>query len=754
MSDNREIITLTDGRYVSVEAYAEHTFRVRMSAAPDFEEPLMVRYGILQPPATADFDLARRDADATTVLSTPAAALHVDRRDGRVTLFDEENRELLQQVEPPRSSHEHGFRAAFSLNENERIYGLGDETRDRLEKRGRFADMWVRNVASYAPLSNLMSTRGYGLIVNSTRRHYLDAGHERSDRLAVGAWRGELDYFIVAGETLPALLNRITAVTGKPTLLPLWGYGLTFVCHTQANARDVLEDAANFRRHEIPCDLIGLEPGWMETHYDTSVDKTWSRDRFWMPRWMKGERKWDTWVGGLKHMGFKLSLWLCCEYDLTAAEEDDAGDDRDEATDWHPDAVELDEHIAHPSRYMDTITKPDSPWFDHLKPFVDQGADAFKMDAAFQVNNHPDRLYRNGRTDADMHNLNLTLLNKQMSEGFRDHTGRRAMIYSSGAYLGIQQYASTWAGDTGGGPKPLTSILNHGLSGHSNASCDMDVQTAGGIHAGFLMPWSQINSWASWKQPWYQTPLRHAMLRDYARLRYRLLPYIYSCAHEANRTGMPVMRAMPLAYPEDPRSDQLLQQYLFGPFFLTCAFADALYLPAGTWTDYWTGRTVHGPADWTEAPPENRGGPLFVKAGAIIPMAPVMQYVGEKQWNPITLDIFPGEESAFTLFEDDGATFAFRDGEIAETRMWCKASENEISLDISPRSGRYGGMPSERTYELIVHLDREPAGATCNDRPLQNASFDSQAGVFRASVTEDKERRAPCRVRIALPVRS
>ena len=115
---------------------------------------------------------------------------------------------------------------------------------------------------------------------------------------------------------------------------------------------------------------------------------------------------------------------------------------------------------------------------------MDDGAQAFKMDGANQVLFHPDRKWRNGMDDAEMHNLYPVLLAKQMSRGYGDYTGRRAMIYTACGYAGTQQYAATWAGDTGGGEKPLVSLLNHGLSGHSNTSCDMQVYASSRSRAG------------------------------------------------------------------------------------------------------------------------------------------------------------------------------------------------------------------------------------------------------------------------------
>ena len=248
--------------------------------------------------------------------------------------------------------------------------------------------------------------------------------------------------------------------------------------------------------------LVGLEPGWMERNYDYSTQKKWHPERFYIPYW--GPKGPHTFLGAAERLGFKMSLWLCCDYDLSFEEERRAGGSVEKTAEtkgFHPDDFERDEHFGHGAVRMDKLTKPEEPWFEHLKAFVDQGVSAFKMDGSLQVNEHPDRRWGNGMDDEEMHNLYPTLLNKQMSLGFQEHTGRRAMIYSSGGYAGIQRYAATWAGDTGGGPKSLVSILNHGLSGHSNASCDMEVFSPEGIHFGFLQPWSQVCSWAYWRHP-------------------------------------------------------------------------------------------------------------------------------------------------------------------------------------------------------------------------------------------------------------
>ena len=728
-------VTLGQGGVMRIQAITPGVFRIRLGGDGSFAEPGLIRYGIVRNDWPA-LEVEVEQTDGEITLQTEQAALVVSKRDGRVALHDACGQVVVRDAAAPQSGPEPGFEVAFELGPDERLYGLGDETRDRLQKRGHKDMTVVRNVASYVPIPFLMSTGGWAVFLNTTWFHHFDAGATDPERLTFRSQYGELDYYLIAGASLPVLLDRYTQLTGRPYLLPLWAYGLTYVCdEREVRARDVLYEAYHFRREGIPCDVIGLEPGWMEKRYDFSVDKRWHPERFHVPAWLPGKSQ-GGFTAALGNMGFKLSLWLCCDYDLSEYEEqqlgpaqaavgDPGGDARQAAAD---DDVVKDPHFV--PRYMDQMTKPGVGWFEHLKKFVDDGAEAFKLDGANQVCFHPDRRWKNGMTDEEMHNLYPLLLNKQMSHGYREHTGKRSMIYSACGYAGIQQYSATWAGDTGGAEKPLVSLLNHGLSGHSNVSCDMQVWTAAGIHFGFFQPWSQILSWHQYNQPWFLGAKLTPIFNFYAKLRYRLLPYIYTMAQQAARTGMPVARALPLVFPDDPRSDELLAQYMFGEAFLTCAFSDRIYLPEGTWIDYWTDAELHGPVDLPCEFPEDRGGPLFVRAGAIIPTAPDMAYVGQRPLEALGLDIYPCGESAFTLLEDDGITEAHLDGNVAETAIRCRADDRGVTVEIEPRAGAYEGMPARRTFAVRVHGQELPQTVTVNGQALaQEAGGEAEAAA-------------------------
>lgn len=735
---------LENGSFMRVQALAEEIFRVRIELSPAFKAPALERYGLIKSD-WKEVSCEIEESPSSIVLKTSKAKLEVSRRDGSLKLRRADGSALLESSSAPYCDLSEGFGASFKLDGSERLYGLGDVTRDRIQKRGFKSRVWVVNVKSYVPIPVLSSTKGWALTVNSTWRHFFDAGASDFNVLKFWGRRGSLDFHLAAGDGVPSLLDRVTEICGKPALLPLWGYGLTFVCNEKADAKEMLDDCANFRREGIPCDLVGLEPGWMSKHYDVSIKKDWHPERFYIPSWVRKKSGDEcgndqTFMGAARRLGFKVSLWLCEEYDLSFEEERQAGNPdcgvrKAKAESRSEDDFEQDEHFGHEPRRMDQITKPEEPWFEHLKKFVDDGASAFKLDGAFQVNEHPDRKYGNGMDDEEMHNLYPSILNKQMAQGYAKHTGKRAMIYSSGGYLGIQRYSATWAGDTGGGPKPLVSMLNHGLSGHVNASCDMDVFSPEGIHFGFLQPWSQVNSWAYWRHPWLLGAKLKESFAFYAKLRYKLIPYIYSCAWQAHLTGMPVMRAMSLAMPDDPAADSLLCQYLLGDSLLTSAFAKTIELPPGLWYDFWTGERIQGPAKLEVKYPEGRGGPLFVKAGALIPAWPKMDYVGQVPLDAIGLLVYPGADGAFTLYEDDGVSLAYLEGAKAETSIEMKSSGDSAEIAIHPRRGSYKGMPEKRVFELEIFSRNLPKAVSVDGEPAR-WSYDETAKLVKLSVAE------------------
>ena len=205
-----------------------------------------------------------------------------------------------------------------------------------------------------------------------------------------------------------------------------------------------------------------------------------------------------------------------------------------------------------------------------------------------------------------------------------------------------------------------------------------------------------------------------AICRRYAELRYRLLPYTYTLAWQAHTLGLPLMRPLVLNYPDDPRVWQLASEFLWGDDLLVApvtregATAWPVYLPAGGWFDFWTGARFEGPAGITVEAPLDRL-PLFVRAGAIVPMGPVIQHTGEPQ-EEITLLIHPEGTSRFELYEDDGRSRAYRQGHHALTTFQCVAGPAGATVHIGEPAGDRSVVPAGRRYLLRLRIDRPTGG--------------------------------------------
>ena len=311
----------------------------------------------------------------------------------------------------------------------------------------------------------------------------------------------------------------------------------------------------------------------------------------------------------------------------------------------------------------------------------------------------------------------------------------------------MQYWGATTTGDNGGGRKSLLWILNYALSGNMNASCDMEVRGPG-LHFGFFQPWSQVNNWAYSNQPWFLGKKGEAMFRDYARLRYSLLPYIYSAAHEGHRTSMPIVRPMPLMFPDDLKLADCTYEYMFGDSLLVTAFSNKVYLPAGRWTDYWTGTEYQGPKEMPCIYPKDRAGGLFIRAGAIIPYWPETNFVGEEPIDTIKLHVYPEARSEYTLYEDDGDSLEYLKGAVAQTRIRCQAAPDQVSLTIDPRHGAYQDMPAERSYEVWIH-QAQPKTVTVNGAQA-TWNYDQEAKAIHLKISEDPKRKTPVVVQCKL----
>lgn len=727
---------------IRIEAVASDILRISIvPKGNSFQHSGLNRYGFIKPVVEqiAKPKVAKNSKGAT--VATEKLSLKINYASGSIQVTESNGKVLLDQVT---TSFKDGVsRAVFNADKDEDWIGFGDQARTHLYHRGYIADCDVRyKTSTYIPVPFFMSTKGVGVMVNTTYRTIFDMCKTDPNIFDWKNESGTIDYYVFVGKDYKRMIDLYTQLTGRPKLPPNWAFGLWFICREQATDYEAIDCAVNFRREEIPCDVIGLEPGWMSKRYDYSIKKQWHPERFPHPWWF-GDSRPPSFVPSLKKMGFKLKLWLCNNYDLSYEAERQAGKNTSLAAlaanyvNVTP-PIFTDENLGG-QVFSDTVTKIDEPWFKHLEKFVDQGVDMFKQDAALQMEFHPDKLWGNGMKDKEMHNLYPLLYSQQMYDGFKEKTNRRPAALTPAGWVGYQAFSSVWTGDTGGELTTLGGVLNNSIVGHSWSTVDMEVSKKEGIHYGYLLPMSEICSWAYFKMPWVQGKELTDIHRYYAQLRSKLFPYLYSAGNVATKTGWPVLQPLTLTYPNDKKNRNILHQYLLGPGLMVGIYKDSIYFPEGQWKDYWTGEIVEGGQLKVVTWPENRGGSLYVKSGAIIPMGPLMQYRGEKPMDEMSLYVFPGaEESSFDLYEDDGVSFDYEKGASISTRISTKKSGAINTVEIGKSIGTYNGMVSNRTWNVTMHLTSKPTSVKMNDVLLSESQYIYDEGRKELTVTNLK----------------
>ena len=747
-------VKINDGLTVSVEACSGSIFRIKVSPRKDFTESLMERYELIKTD-WSDVKTDISDKGGVWTLKPSEYSLAINKKTGVMTVKDAKGGKVIREVRflPEKEGlcgemrsfinekyadlkvadngggiigddngkfgevDKHEIPAAdavsilsISMEDGERFYGGGSTSRDHIQHRGEFLRMWTTYQQTEIPMPFMMSSRGWGVYNNSTRKSFFDIGNQQKTKFNIINTFDEADFYLMMGKDMPAVLNEYTLVTGRTYVLPKWAYGLCFGPNMREEQFDILNDAVRFRQFDVPCDVFWLEPQWMEKRYDFSTKKKWNYDRFSPePYWLQDQYPKTMhnrlFIGKLRSMGFHLGLWLCEEYDLSIQEEDIIAE-----------------------RTGGKLSGQEH-WMDHLTVFMDQGVEGFKLDPARTIDNHTNWEYYNGRTDKEMHNLNQVLLPKQMRELGRKYNGKRTWHHYCGGWSGTQHWTASTSGDNGGGKTALYDQLNLGMSGFLNTSCDvmsvpreLEMQ---GLHFGLFLPWVQINSWFSMMHPFYYAKEEQDIYRFYVKLRYSLAPYIYSMALEAAQNGMPIVRSMPLCFPDDRNCDDMTYQYMFGDNFCVGIFTNEIYLPKGTWTDAWSGEKIVSKGEtFTREYPSNRAGLLFIREGAIIPTQPDVEYLGARPFDRVILKVYPHGDSAYTMLDDDGESYEYENGGIASTLFESHERDGGVDVVVNPVQGSFKGMPSEREYSFRIQRDSRPASVSLNGAAVQDWTYE------------------------------
>jgi hypothetical protein len=341
-----------------------------------------------------------------------------------------------------------------------------------------------------------------------------------------------------------------------------------------------------------------------------------------------------------------------------------------------------------------------------------------------------------------MNNVSNSLYSDTAMHEYTRVTGERAMIMFNGynSSIASQRWPFTWEADF-----PLgVGALSASLSGHSLVSTRDRNEAPDGIHLGYLAPFSYLEAWAYYKEPWFYSEPLLDMNRLYVKLRYQLIPYLYASHHQSAASGMPVMRPMVLEFQNDPQASLITSQFMLGDSLLVGSATTAItsgseqpglkgdaaavntsakiYLPKGRWYNFWTGDAVESTGEWHTATwPSTVGGPLWVRGGAILPMGQVTAYCEQEPLEVLHLDVYPSGSSSYTAYEDDGRTYEYQKGAFATTAFRATETATGLKFSIGARQGSYKDMPARRGYLLSVHTKMQPTSVTAAGQRLTEA---------------------------------
>ena len=743
---------------LSLTAVNDSVLRVRASRDGSFAKDFSwaVVPGANRPTGT----LTVKDEGATVLAATPDVHARIT-KDPLGIVFLDASDQVISGDDPrhPMSLTPDGFRVDRTMPADEHYYGLGDKG-GALDRRDRAFTNW--NLDSYGwqestdPLYKtipffvgLRKGKAYGIFLDNTWRTWFDFGKSSRDAYSFGSDGGELDYYFIAGPQPRAVLQRYADLTGKTPLPPLWALGFQQSRYSYYPEARVYELSKTFRRKKIPADVIYLDIDYQKNHRPFTVD----RDRF--PHF-------EQMIADLGQQGFKVIAIT----DLHVAKLPDAGyRPYDEGA-----AANLFVHNADGSVYVGNVWPGDSvfpdftwaparAWWGTLyRDFVAAGVAGFWNDmnepTVFETPSKTMPLDAVHRVDPDgatathraVHNVFGMQNSRATYEGLLQLEGnRRPFVLTRATYAGGQRFAASWTGDNSSTWShyriSVPTLLSLGLSGYPMVGDDIG-GFVGSPQPDLLTRWFELgafnpvfrdhtNEHTRDQEPWVHGPEHEAIRRRYIETRYRLMPYIYTLAEEASRTGMPLMRPLWLEHPELELHDSDVQDrvFLFGPDLLVEPKLDEMLepldvvVPPGVWYDYWTGER------WVGPPKQKVPGGLgdlfvLVRGGAIVPHQPLVQSTGEAPKGPLELHVYPGPDCHGSLYMDDGVTFDFRKGAFLRLAASCQDGAGSIDVTTAPVEGTY--QPWFSSIAFVVHgLRSEPRQVAADGKPVRNFRYDS-----------------------------
>jgi alpha-D-xyloside xylohydrolase len=673
--------------------------------------------------APAQWTMQATEKDVT--IATPRMTITVTRADGAILYSDATGKRLFKdytrtltpvEVNGEKTYHSELFSDLW--DSTEAFYGLGQHQAGVWNYHGEAVDLSQDNTNISIPM--VLSSNGYGIFWNNTSRsrfnnrfvHALYLSSEAADTV---------DYYFFYGPDFDKIIAGYRELTGAAPLFGKWAYGFWQCKNRYQSQAELLGIANKYRELHIPVDNIVQDWFWWNTMGEPVFNKNYSD-----PKGMIEDLHQN-------HFHVMFSFWPSFDPGSPVYEDMDKHGyfiDRTIVPGFHPQGNALYDAYNPEARkyYWELIDKglfrigADAWWLDTDEPETEHRETNLLVTNKVAIGN--------GARYANLYPLMTTTAVYQGQRAASDQ--KRVFILSRSAFAGIQRNAVTaWSGDVESNwvsfARQIPAGLNFEVSGVPYWTTDI-----GGFILGhpddpayreLFIRWFEYGTFCpifrlhgtrvpDTNELWSYGTEAQTILTSYDRLRYRLMPYIYSIAWKTTSEGYTPMRPLAMDFRTDVRAQNIGDQFMFGPAILVNPVTEPgattrhLYLPKAKWYDFWTGRVAESGAIDAVAPIERM--PLYVRAGSIVPMGPDEEYTTQKPADPIELRIYAGADGNFTLYEDENDNYDYEKGVHATISLqWDDAKR---VLTIGEREGTFPGMLGTRAFHIVVVGDGHGAG--------------------------------------------
>ena len=652
-----------------------------------------------------------------------------------------------------------GVRMCFQMGAEEAFFGGGEWFNGFMRREASLrlhvqeSPSLLQNKRTYSTIPFFLSTRGFGFFLLNSHESRWQFNPQ------AGEWTIEVDgppadFILIHGPDFRRIVETYTALTGRPPLPPLWAFGLWVTSYPQDHQEAVLAHVAEHRRREVPLDAVILDYHWEERFHNFRWRNELIPDQ---KRLVAGLRAANVRLGliltpfvnrrnqFLKNIVLQLLVrdiprGMVFSDERALPEYEEAQQKgllaHEDATWWFGRGGMLD--FSNPAA---------ADWWNaKLRPLYDLGVDFFKNDdGEYLPEDAAGFLGMDGR---EYHNLYGFFYGRAMYEGMAALDDRRAVIYARSVWAGSQRYPAVFLGDQ----KPsfecirrtLRAGMNLGLAGFAYWTADvfgLDGKTTPETHMRYGQ-WALLNPVARyfWRPPridntrfpWSHGSQVEANFKTYARLRYQLLPTYYALAWEAMQTGVPILRPLVMAFPEEPElagvEDQVMlgENLMLAPVVEKGAVQRKILLPGGRWYDFWSQAQWEGPGEIVyEAPVERL--PLLVKGGTLLVMGPPLEHIpDDHRFDCLELHCWPPYPADSVLYEDDGVTRGYEHGTAARSRLRVVPEAGQVRVELLPAVGSFEGQPLQRVVYVVLHDMDRPRDVQVSDGVIADPQYDAE----------------------------